>query len=100
MTTKLALDLPDAFAQALADSHPSGDLHEAAAYILTEYIKEGSVIGRLAQRADHKARNLAIWEAVKSGEPRASVAQRFHLSTIRVHQIMASHAALIRTENT
>jgi hypothetical protein len=100
MTTKLALDLPDSLAQALANSHPSGDLHEAAAYVLTEYLKEGSIIGRLAQRADHKARNLAIWNAVKSGEPRASVAQRFHLSTIRVHQIMASHAALTRTENT
>ena len=31
MTTKLALDLPDSFAEALARKHPSGDLHEAAA---------------------------------------------------------------------
>jgi hypothetical protein len=100
MTTKLALDLPDSFAQALANSHPSGDLHEAAAYVLTEYLKEGSIIGRLAQRADHKARNQSIVERVRSGVPRAEVAREFHLSTIRVHQIMASHAALTTSQIT
>jgi len=100
MTTKLSLDLPDSLALALASSHPSGDLHEAAAYVLTEYLKEGSIIGRLAQRADHKARNLAIVERVRSGVPRAEVARAFHLSTIRVHQIMASQPPLTTSQNT
>lgn len=81
MTTKLALDLPDAFAQALADKHPSGDLHEAAAHALQCYLNP--------QHA-YTERNQAIREAVKGGQSRSSVAKLYRISLIRVHQIMAA----------
>jgi hypothetical protein len=80
MTTKLSLDLPDAFAKALADKHHSGDLHEAAAHALTIYLHP--------ERA-FTDRNKAIRDAVNSGIPRGQVAKNFNLSLIRVHQIMA-----------
>jgi len=80
MTTKLALDLPDSFAQALADKHHSGDLHEAAAHALTIYLHP--------ERA-YTERNQAIHAAVNSGIPRGQVAKNFNLSLIRIHQIMA-----------
>jgi DNA-binding NarL/FixJ family response regulator len=80
MTTKLALDLPDSLAQALADKHPSGDLHEAAAHALTIYLHP--------ERA-YTERNQAIHAAVNSGIPRGQVAKNFNLSLIRIHQIMA-----------
>ena len=81
MTTKLALDLPDSMAQAIAAKHPSGDLHEAAAHALLAY---------LDPRKLHAQRNADICAAVKGGESRSSVAKRFNLSLIRVHQIVAS----------
>ena len=80
MTTKLALDLPDAFAQALADKHPSGDLHEAAAHALQCYLDP--------QHA-YVQRNADIRAAVMGGLSRSQVAKQFNLSLIRVHQIMA-----------
>jgi DNA-binding NarL/FixJ family response regulator len=81
MTTKLALDLPDSFAKALADKHPSGDLHEAAAHALTIY---------LDPKQTYTERNQAIRDAVMGGQSRGAVAKRFNLSLIRVHQIMAT----------
>ena len=81
MTTKLSLDLPDALAQALADKHHSGDLHEAAAHALLSY---------LDPRRLHAERNQAIRDAVMGGQSRSSVAKKFGLSLIRVHQIMAT----------
>jgi len=80
MTTKLALDLPDSFAQALADKHPSGDLHEAAAHALQSYLNPDIL---------HEPRDQAIRTAVLAGTPRPEVAKRWGLSLIRVHQIMA-----------
>ena len=80
MTTRLALDLPDALAKALADKHPSGDLHEAAAHALLSYLDPTQL---------HKERNEAIRAAVRGGQSRSNVAKRFNLSLIRVHQIMA-----------
>ena len=80
MTTRLSLDLPDALAQALADKHPSGDLHEAAAHALLSY---------LDPRKLHTQRNQAIRDAVTGGLSRSQVAKKFNLSLIRVHQIMA-----------
>jgi len=80
MTTKLALDLPDAFAQALADKHPSGDLHEAAAHALTAYIHPKTL---------NDPRDAAIRAEVLAGATRPAVAKKYHLSLIRVHQIMA-----------
>jgi hypothetical protein len=85
MTTKLALDLPDSLAQALADKHPSGDLHEAAAHALTIYLHP--------ERA-YIERNQAIHNAVNSGMPRGQVAKNFNLSLIRVHQIMAKNPSI------
>jgi hypothetical protein len=84
MTTKLALDLPDSFAKALADKHPSGDLHEAAAHALTAYLDPTRL---------HKERNEAIRAAVMGGQSRSNVAKKFNLSLIRVHQIMAQAMA-------
>jgi DNA-binding NarL/FixJ family response regulator len=81
MTTKLALDLPDSMAQALADKHHSHDLHEAAAHALIIYLHP--------ERA-YTERNQAIRDAVMGGQSRSSVAKRFNLSLIRVHQIMAT----------
>ena len=81
MTTKLALDLPDSFAKALADKHPSGDLHEAAAHALTIY---------LDPKQAHVQRNADIRAAVMGGQSRGAVAKRFNLSLIRVHQILAT----------
>jgi hypothetical protein len=86
MTTKLALDLPDSLAQALAAKHPSGDLHEAAAHALLSYIDPKHL---------HKQRNIDIRNAVNSGTPRSQVAKNYGLSLIRIHQIMA----LTRAEN-
>jgi len=80
MTTKLALDLPDAMAQALAAKHHSGDLHEAAAHALTIY---------LDPKQTYTQRNADIRAAVKGGLSRSEVAKRFNLSLIRVHQIMS-----------
>ena len=80
MTTKLALDLPDSFAKALADTHPSGDLHEAAAHALTIYLNP---------KQAYTERNQAIRDAVKGGQSRSNVAKKFNLSLIRVHQIVA-----------
>jgi len=80
MTTKLALDLPDAFAQALADKHPSGDLHEAAAHALQSYINPKIL---------HDPRDAAIRTEVQAGATRPAVAKKYKLSLIRVHQIMA-----------
>jgi DNA-binding NarL/FixJ family response regulator len=82
MTTKLALDLPDDFAKALADKHHSHDLHEAAAHALTIYLHP--------ERA-FTERNQAIHDAVNSGIPRGQVAKNFNISLIRVHQIMAKN---------
>lgn len=82
MTTKLSLDLPDAFAEALAAKHHSHDLHEAAAHAL---------MGYLDPRKLHEDRNAAIRSAVHAGASRGAVAKQFHLSLIRVHQIMATH---------
>ena len=81
MTTKLSLDLPDSLAQALADKHPSGDLHEAAAHALLSYLDPTRL---------HRERNEAIRAAVEGGMSRSNVAKRFNLSLIRVHQIMAA----------
>ena len=81
MTTKLSLDLPDALAQALADKHHSGDLHEAAAHAL--------IISLHPKRA-YTERNEAIRDAVHAGQSRGAVAKQFGLSLIRVHQIMAT----------
>ena len=80
MTTKLALDLPDSLAQALAAKHHSHDLHEAAAHALITYLHP--------ERA-YTERNQAIRDAVRGGESRSNVAKRFNLSLIRVHQILA-----------
>jgi hypothetical protein len=80
MTTKLALDLPDAFAKALADKHPSGDLHEAAAHALTAYINPKTL---------HEPRDAAIKADVAGGLSRPQAARKYGLSLIRVHQIMA-----------
>ena len=80
MTTRLSLDLPDALAQALADKHPSGDLHEAAAHALIIYLHP--------ERA-YIQRNADIRADVKGGLSRSQVAKKFKLSLIRVHQIMA-----------
>lgn len=80
MTTKLALDLPDAFAQALADKHPSGDLHEAAAHALQSYINPKIL---------HDPRDAAIRADVMGGLSRPAVATKYGLSLVRVHQIMA-----------
>ena len=82
MTTKLALDLPDSFAQALAAKHPSGDLHEAAAHALLSYLDPKKL---------HEQRNADIRAAVQGGESRSNVAKKFNLSLIRVHQIMAEN---------
>ena len=82
MTTKLSLDLPDALAQALADKHHSGDLHEAAAHALTIYLHPDQT---------YTQRNEAIRDAVHAGRSRGAVAKQFNLSLIRVHQIMATH---------
>jgi hypothetical protein len=82
MTTKLALDLPDSFAQALAAKHPSGDLHEAAAHALLSYLDPKHL---------HVERNEAIRAAVQGGLSRGAVAKKFNLSLIRVHQLMAKH---------
>ena len=87
MTTKLALDLPDAFAQALADKHPSGDLHEAAAHALQSY---------LDPKVLHEPRDAAIRAEVLSGATRPAVAKNYGLSLIRVHQIMAKAQTYIR----
>ena len=81
MTTELSLDLPDSLAQALAAKHHSHDLHEAAAHALLSY---------LDPRRLHAERNQAIRDAVMGGQSRGAVAKRFHLSLIRVHQIMAT----------
>ena len=81
MTTKLSLDLPDSLAQALADKHPSGDLHEAAAHALLSYLDPKHLL---------RERNQAIRDAVMGGQSRGAVAKRFNLSLIRVHQLMAS----------
>jgi hypothetical protein len=80
MTTKLALDLPDDFARALAAKHPSNDLHEAAAHALQSY---------LDPKILNDPRDQAIRDAVKGGLSRGAVAKKFNLSLIRVHQIMA-----------
>ena len=80
MTTKLALDLPDSLAQALAAKHPSGDLHEAAAHALLSYLDPKHL---------HAQRNEAIRAAVAGGQSRGAVAKKFNLSLIRIHQIMA-----------
>jgi hypothetical protein len=80
MTTKLALDLPDDFAQALAAAHPSNDLHEAAAHALTAYIHP---------KLRNVPRDQAIRDAVKGGLSRELTAKKHGLSLIRVHQIMA-----------
>ena len=84
MTTKLSLDLPDAFAEALAAKHHSHDLHEAAAHALLSY---------LDPRKLHAERNQAIQDAVAGGMSRSAVAKRFNLSLIRIHQIMATGVA-------
>jgi DNA-binding NarL/FixJ family response regulator len=86
MTTKLALDLPDSMAQALADKHHSGDLHEAAAHALTIYLDPTKT---------YTQRNRDIRAAVMGGQSRGAVAKRFNLSLIRVHQIMAGTVAEI-----
>ncbi|CAB4123488.1 hypothetical protein UFOVP48_4 [uncultured Caudovirales phage] len=82
MTTRLSLDLPDAFAEALAAKHHSHDLHEAAAHALTIYLHPDQA---------YTERNQAIRAAVHAGQSRSSVAKQFNLSLIRVHQIMATH---------
>ena len=84
MTTKLALDLPDTFAKALADKHPSGDLHEAAAHALESYLNP---------KVLHDPRDQAIRTEVQAGATRPAVAKRWGLSLIRVHQIMAQAMA-------
>ena len=86
MTTKLALDLPDAMAQALADKHHSGDLHEAAAHALIIYLHP--------ERA-YTERNRDIRAAVMGGLSRGAVAKKFGLSLIRVHQIMAEKVGIL-----
>jgi hypothetical protein len=80
MTIKLALDLPDSLAQALAAKHPSGDLHEAAAHALIAY---------LSPKELRAPRDKAIVNEVLSGATRPAVAKKYGLSLIRVHQIMA-----------
>lgn len=86
---QLSLDLPDAFAQALADSHPSGDLHEAAAHALTAYLHPKTL---------NDPRDEAIRAAVLAGTPRPELAKKYRLSLIRVHQIMAKHQKRNHTE--
>jgi hypothetical protein len=81
MTTKLALDLPDSFAEALARKHPSGDLHEAAAHALQSY---------LDPKLLRVPRDKVIRDAVLAGTPRTELAKQFNLSLIRIHQIMAA----------
>ena len=80
MTTKLALDLPDSLAQALAAKQPTGDLHEAAAHAL---------LSNIDPKRLHEQRNADIRSAVMGGLSRSEVAKRFNLSLIRIHQIMA-----------
>lgn len=86
MTRLLSLDLPDTFADALANSHESKDLHMAAAAALMAWVK------RTPQYAkpDLAKRDAEIVEQVlQKHQTRANVAKAYQLSTIRVHQIIA-----------
>ena len=90
MTKLLSLDLPDTFADALANSHESKDLHMAAAAALMAWVK------RTPQPAyakpDLAKRDAEIVENVlQKHQTRANVAKAYNLSEIRIHQIIAKH---------
>jgi DNA-directed RNA polymerase specialized sigma subunit len=87
MTKLLSLDLPDTFADALANSHESKDLHMAAAAALMAWVKR--------TKPDLAKRDAEIVERVlQKHETRANVAKAYQLSEIRVHQIIAKHKKL------
>jgi hypothetical protein len=85
MTTTLTLNLPDSFAQALAERHPSG-LEAAAAVALKAYLTGGRPI-------INKARDAEIVRLILDGKRRADIARDFNLSIVRVNQLAAEHNA-------
>lgn len=86
MTKLLSLDLPDTFADALANSHESKDLHMAAAAALMAWVKRKPEY----TKPDLAKRDAEIVERVlQKHETRANVAKAYQLSEIRVHQIIA-----------
>jgi len=87
MTTTLTLNLPDAFAQALAAKHPSG-LEAAAAVALKAYLTGGRPI-------INKERDASIVHLILDGQRRADIAKEFNLSIVRINQIAAEHNATI-----
>jgi DNA-directed RNA polymerase specialized sigma subunit len=87
MTKLLSLDLPDTFADALANSHESKDLHMAAAAALMAWVKRTPYT-----KPDLTKRDAEIVERVlQKHETRANVAKAYNLSEIRIHQIIAKH---------
>ena len=84
----LSLDLPDTFADALANSHESKDLHMAAAAALMAWVKRTPQPAYM--KPDLAKRDAEIVERVmQKHETRANVAKAYQLSEIRVHQIIA-----------
>jgi len=82
----LVLELPEAFAKALAAKHPGG-LDAAAAVALKAYVTGG-------RPQINKERDTAIIERIKSGARRADIAKEFEISLVRVNQIAAEHGDL------
>jgi hypothetical protein len=82
-TITLTLELPEAFAKALAAKHPSG-LEAAAAVALKAYLTGGRPI-------INKDRDAEIVRLILDGKRRADIAREYNLSIVRVNQIAAEH---------
>jgi len=80
-TITLTLNIPEAFAQALAAKHPAG-LEAAAAVALKAYVKGGRPV-------INTDRDAEIARLILDGVRRADIASAHKLSLVRINQIAA-----------
>jgi DNA-binding NarL/FixJ family response regulator len=81
--TTLHLELPEAFAQALAKRHPEG-LEAAAAVALKAFLKGG-------RPRINEARDDQIMRLILDGQRRADIAREYNISIVRINQIAAAN---------
>jgi DNA-binding NarL/FixJ family response regulator len=81
--TTLHLELPEAFAQALARRHPDG-LEAAAAVALKAFLKGG-------RPRINAERDAQIMRLILDGKRRADIAREYNISIVRINQIAAAN---------
>ena len=81
--TTLYLELPEAFAKALAKRHPAG-LEAAAAVALKAFLKGG-------RPRINTERDAQIMRLILDGQRRADIAKEYNISIVRINQIAAEN---------